>query len=442
MQRFAEAQNGKCLSKEYINFKSKLLWQCEFGHQWETTYGSVKSGNWCSVCSGNKKLTIEDMREIAQKFGGKCLSENYINNRTKLIWECAHGHHWSAKPTHIKDGHWCPECEGNKRLTIEIMHTLAKKFGGKCLSKSYVNAFTKLTWECANGHQWEAVPLSVRKGHWCGTCSTGLGERICRAFFEQVFEKKFPKTKPKWLINSQGNRMELDGYCRSLKIAFEHHGEQHYSEKSLYANSDNFLEQRKRDDLLKEKLCRERGIHLIIIPEIPNRTPIEDLKPLVKKQLVLHGVKIPANFNKIKVELKEAYANPEYIKQYRLLRDIAKNRKGRCLSRNYKGNHTRLQWKCMVCGCSWLATPASIKSGSWCPKCSTKKGTDKRKNTIEMMRRIAKKRGGKCLSEKYINANSKIKWECASGHQWFATPHMVKNSGTWCPDCFREGRKK
>ncbi|MFC1827728.1 hypothetical protein ACFLZQ_07360 [Thermodesulfobacteriota bacterium] len=442
IQKFAEAKNGKCLSREYINSKNKLLWKCEFGHQWETTYGSVRSGNWCSVCAGNKKLSIEDMRDIAQKLGGKCISEKYINNRTKLIWECAHGHRWPAKPTHIKDGHWCPECEGNKKLTLEDMELLAESFGGKCLSDSYVNAFTKIKWECANGHQWGALPLSARKGHWCSTCSSGIGERICRAFLEQIFGEKFPNTMPKWLINNEGNLMELDGYCASLKIAFEHHGEQHYSENSIYARGPIFLAKRKKDDLLKEKLCKEKGIHLIVIPEIPKRTSLEELKPLIKNQLNAYGISIPVNFDEIPVDLKKAYTTPEFIHQYMLLTDIANSRVGQCLSKTYKGNHTRLQWKCNVCGISWLATPASIKSGSWCPKCSSKKGTEKRKLSIDLMKQIAKERRGKCLSSQYINANSKLKWECANGHQWFATPHMVKNSGTWCPECYNIRRKK
>ena len=31
----------------------------------------------------SKKLTIEEMQEIAGSRGGKCLSKKYVNNRTK-----------------------------------------------------------------------------------------------------------------------------------------------------------------------------------------------------------------------------------------------------------------------------------------------------------------------------------------------------------------------
>ena len=59
------------------------------------------------------------------------------------------------------------------------------------------------------------------------------------------------------------------------------------------------------------------------------------------------------------------------------------------------------------------------------------------KLTIEEMRELAESRGGKCLSEKYVNACTKLHWQCAKGHEWEATPGNVKNAHTWCPVCAR-----
>ena len=38
------------------------------------------------------KLTIEQMQALARKHRGKCFSKRYVNNRTKLRWQCAKGH--------------------------------------------------------------------------------------------------------------------------------------------------------------------------------------------------------------------------------------------------------------------------------------------------------------------------------------------------------------
>ena len=57
-----------------------------------------------------------------------------------------------------------------------------------------------------------------------------------------------------------------------------------------------------------------------------------------------------------------------------------------------------------------------------------------RKWTIEDMQRIARERGGECLSNEYINTNSELRWFCSKRHEWNATPHNVIR-GTWCPHC-------
>ena len=59
------------------------------------------------------ELGIEDMRQAAEFRGGKCLSETMVKGdlATKLEWECALGHRFSASPALILlGGHWCEEC--------------------------------------------------------------------------------------------------------------------------------------------------------------------------------------------------------------------------------------------------------------------------------------------------------------------------------------------
>jgi|GEM_PF-3702621 len=57
-----------------------------------------------------------------------------------------------------------------------------------------------------------------------------------------------------------------------------------------------------------------------------------------------------------------------------------------------------------------------------------------KKHTIEMMQEIAESRGGKCLSEKYIGSQTRLKWECSKGHLWTARPANII-SGSWCIYC-------
>ncbi len=61
----------------------------------------------------DEELDIEDMRSAAAFRGGKCLSKHMRKGDlyTKLEWECHDGHRFWASPYCVlKAGHWCPEC--------------------------------------------------------------------------------------------------------------------------------------------------------------------------------------------------------------------------------------------------------------------------------------------------------------------------------------------
>lgn len=176
MQKTARDRGGRCVSKRYYGSNKKLLWECSKGHQWKAAPEQVRHGSWCPACGNEKKgggrrLSIQEMRRIAKFRGGKCVSTKYINTGSKLLWQCVKGHKWEAVPGQVKNGSWFPHCEGNARLTIEIMKDVAKKRGERCLSTVYKNNQTKLRWECSTGHRWTAIPMNVRSGSWCPVCA-------------------------------------------------------------------------------------------------------------------------------------------------------------------------------------------------------------------------------------------------------------------------------
>ncbi|MBF0300806.1 MAG: zinc-ribbon domain-containing protein [Oligoflexia bacterium] len=180
MRRLAKEKEGKCLSLKYINSKQKLKWSCKDGHIWFSRPSHIKSGSWCPTCENknkgkNQRHTIGLMQSLAKNRDGNCLSKIYRNEKSKLLWICSEKHTWYAKPSNIKSGNWCPRCAvinriGNTPYSIEDMKILAKSREGKCLSKKYINSKTKLRWKCKCGHEWEAIPSSVKIGRWCPKC--------------------------------------------------------------------------------------------------------------------------------------------------------------------------------------------------------------------------------------------------------------------------------
>jgi len=377
-----------------------------------------------------KKATLEEMHELAKIHGGRCLSKKYINTKTHLDWQCNEGHIWSAIPLNIKRGSWCPKCaiklnaRRKIKLSIEDMQNLAKERGGECLSKKYLGLQKKLTWQCSDGHIWKATPGKIRFGRWCPECSVGLGERICRTFFEQVFNRRFPKSKPVWLVNKDGNQMELDGYCEKLKLAFEHQGRQHYNHVEFF-HSENEFKKRQKDDEEKIKLCKEHNIVLIQVPAIPDKLKLNEIKSFIIKKSPQLGIRCtPQN---VEVDLKRAYTLDNGIK-LEILQNTARKRGGECLSDVYLGSTINHLFQCGIKH-KWEATPYNINKGTWCPYCAGNVKLD-----IKEMQKIASDRKGKLLSEGYVNNSSKLRWRCKNGHEWEASPANVKR-GSWCPEC-------
>ena len=169
-QQHAKQKRGKCLSTEYKHKDAKLLWRCHKGHEWKATWGHVKLGSWCPHCAGHV-VTLDDMRRIAKTHGGECLSTRYVNTNTVMKFRCKKGHEFETKAVNVGQGHWCPKCGGTQRRTLADMREAARARGGRCVSNRYYNLRTKLTWECARGHRWDALPGHVIKGSWCPQCA-------------------------------------------------------------------------------------------------------------------------------------------------------------------------------------------------------------------------------------------------------------------------------
>lgn len=430
MKKIAIDRGGKCLSDKFINTRTPLLWRCNQGHTWPAKPKKVLyEKTWCKLCfiAKLRGYSIEDMNKLAKQHNGKCLSLEYKSRRDKLRWCCAIGHLWAAMPSNIIKGQWCPECanrqRGESKLgTIGHMKKLALKKMGSCLSDDYTNSRTPLRWRCVKGHVWLARPASVSVGHWCPICKSSIRENICRRYFEIMFNDTFPKSRPSWLVNSNGNHQELDGHSLKLKLAFEYNGQQHYNGlKNGFFRARTLAEQMDVDEN-KRRLCKINNVTLI---EIPYIVKDKDIGRYIIQRCEELEVAIPnSNLDGIRYQDFDICNK----KELDLTKKIANNRGGECLSKNYIDARTKLGYRCNF-GHVWAASPLKIKNGTWCPICA---GTVRK--TIEEIQELAKKRGGLCLSTTYVNNDTKIEWECRNGHRWFATPHNVKK-GQWCMIC-------
>lgn len=392
----ARKHGGKCLSTNYTNNQKKLLWECRLRHRFEMNLAHVKDrGSWCPECALESRSTSQRQdglslaKRVARKRGGKCLSESYRNSWSSLEWQCKIGHQWKAalaNITHRKS--WCPTCgkercvlsrakgfaakEGFRTATFPALQLaraqkLAERRGGKCLSDSVPDRKSPVLLKCKFGHLWTTTLAKLSIGRWCRICARGRGERIVRLFFEQMLGQSFPPVWPEWLRTNDGHKMQLDGCCERLKIAFEHQGRQHSRPVSMYGGKKAFRELRKRD-LRKRRLCRQHGMTLISVPAVGENLPVENLQVWIAKACRRHGISLPRNAEIVEICLERAFVG-EWERQLQSLQEKASQHGGRCLSKRYLGSKVKLKFECAL-GHTWPAVPANIKSGHWCPRCA------------------------------------------------------------------------
>jgi hypothetical protein len=133
IRQLVEDKGFKLLTTEYKRNSQKLDVMCSKGHLYHPTAKTLKRGGGCSVCYNETFARmkvkacpekIQEAIDIAKNKGGECLSDNYINNRSKLKFRCSNGHEWETNLKCIK-----------KSMVPNMF--INKNTGSKILSRSY-----------------------------------------------------------------------------------------------------------------------------------------------------------------------------------------------------------------------------------------------------------------------------------------------------------------
>lgn len=119
------------------------------------------------------KYGLKDLNTLAKKKGGKCLSKVFKGIFFKHKWICKKRHIWEAVPASlIHQGTWCPSCAGRPHLTIDDCRRYAKDNEGVLLSANYKNNRSHLRWKCRLGHIWKSAFGNMKsQRQWCPKCS-------------------------------------------------------------------------------------------------------------------------------------------------------------------------------------------------------------------------------------------------------------------------------
>jgi hypothetical protein len=417
MQRRARALGGELLARTVPDTKTPLRWRCADGHEWVTPASKIRCGSWCPRCAG--QTLLQDLQEFAGKRGGLCLSRAYVNGNTPMRWRCAEGHTFTAIWRVVKLGRWCGDCKAvRRRLTIAGMRSLAAERGGECLAPDYLGTNTRLRWRCAAGHEFDATPGSVRSGRWCATC----GNRVLGLEFVQQMARE------------RGGRCLASKYVNGRELLTWECGEGHRWRASTdnvrhrgswcrrCATARNLVEVRRRGLERMQALAAERGGRCLSTEFVNDSTELQ------WECAEGHRWSALPRWLRYKVWCPKCRGQPKITEAWQTALAQAKQRGGACLGGRNRSTHQVARWRCAA-GHEFTNSPYRIAAGRWCPLCSG------HRLSIEHMRAMAEERGGRCISRKYVDARTKLQWECDRGHRWWAMPGGLRNAGSWCPQC-------
>ena len=169
--------------------KKKVWWQCKAGHEWEASVcGRTGKRRGCPYCAGQLPTNENNLLARYPKIAAQWIREKNLplepasvlpKSDKKVWWRCSVGHEWTAAIKDRTQGNGCPYCSGKELTpgrTLGDLHPelLAEwhptKNGSKTPFDFSVGSSKKAWWQCANGHEWEAVIASRSKGHGCGRC--------------------------------------------------------------------------------------------------------------------------------------------------------------------------------------------------------------------------------------------------------------------------------
>jgi len=364
------------------------------------------------------KYTIQDMIDLAQSRGFIFLSDHYKGIATKHLWKCSQGHIWETTPNAIKNGSGCKKCSDTKlRTSIKDAHQIAKTSGFQFISGTYLGMNKKHKWMCKEGHSWEAVTSNIKYGNGCPRCNMfrkSISEEKCRFIFEQLTDKLFPSSR-----RQLRGKLELDGYCKELNMAFEYQGQQHYNSQHYFAKINKSARTQQDIDAEKELICLKKGIRLILVP---HNLDVSKVTKCVQEHLQNLNIDTKTDINWD--EFKSRSSLLEKVKAQLVQRGIL------LVSKAYMGSHHKHDFVCVKCNYTWTAALKDVRDKSGCSQCS-----GNRKYTFEEIKKFLLSNNITLLSKKYISMNAKHPMQCNKcKHKWKATPSQIK-SGRQCPSC-------
>lgn len=449
--------NNSIIPEEpYINASTKILCRCaKCGYTWYATPNNLLGGSGCANCAGNiKKSNSQFIIELSRVNPSIEPLEEYQGKEKPILCRCKEcGNEWKAKPKNLlKNKYSCYRCSLQqrgitRRKTNEVfVNELRQKKPYIIPLEQYSVSSKKIKCQCKKcGHIWAARPNNLLdNGSGCPNCNhsaTSIIEQIIARALSITIGNSFVLSRDRKAI-----KKELDIYIPHLRLAIEF--------GAWFWHKDKL-----KNDNEKQRLCREKGIHLITIfekcPEIINDQLIGDYriyKTNLSAEKDYHSLKIiikdifdeySITCSKIEAEwdtiVTESIASAQRRTKEDFIRMLHNINPSISLIGAYTKADERVNCKCEKCGYEWSALASSLLSGHGCPKCAI--SINAKKNTLtnkEFLSRLSTVNNCVEPLEPYKKSNISMLCKCKTcGNTWLIKPASLLG-GRGCPKCARD----
>lgn len=285
VKHYIEVESGsdcKLLSKEYINYDTKMGFKCKCGNEFEISYDKFLHQNkrQCNECGSkssykNRTKTTEQFKNEVYKLVGneyRVLSDyKTAKAKIKMIHDDC-GYIYYVRPDNFLNGTRCPYCFGNiKKTTKEFTKEVYDLVGDEYeVLGNYINSDEPIMMKhnlC--GQMWEVRPYHfIGNSSRCPYCFESKGEQKVKKYLENnniyfTIQEKFDNCRNIKLL-------PFDFYLPNCNLLIEYDGEQHFKPTNFGGISDkkalkNF-NQTKQNDQIKNQYCKDNDIPLLRIP--------------------------------------------------------------------------------------------------------------------------------------------------------------------------------
>ena len=211
----------------------------------------------------NQRLTDEKILNLVNNKGDKLIDVHYIPKRTRLLLECQEGHQYEMQWSNYQQGLSCPICKEikYKNSLYQRAKIYIEKNGYEILNTEYKNKETKLILKCPENHIFYMSFSSFHGGSRCPNCNKSkmysISEKEILKYVKDIYNGKIKPNDRNTIVNpSTGRNLELDVYLPEINKAIEFNGTYWHSK----------IEAKYRDKIKKEQ-CKNLNIDLLIIKD-------------------------------------------------------------------------------------------------------------------------------------------------------------------------------